>query len=66
MGILGDIFMFFLESSQSYAEKNYKKMECFNGLEGEEKARKEREIQAKLARSRVAIDNVNEERNKNK
>lgn len=66
MGILGDIFMSFLESSQSYAEKNYEKMECFKGLEGEEKARKEREIKAKLAQSRTAIDNVNEERNKNR
>lgn len=66
MGLLGDIFMALLGASQSYAEKNYEKMECFKGLDGEEKERKEREIQAKLAQSRAAIDNVNAERNKNK
>lgn len=62
MGLLGDIFMSLLGASQSYAEKNYDKMECFNGLSSEERAEKEKEIQAKLARSRDAINNVNEYR----
>ena len=66
MGILGDIFMSLLGAGQSYAEKNYEKMDCFKGLAAEEKAEKEFEIQAKLVRTRAEINNVNEERNKNK
>lgn len=49
MGILGNIFMSLLGAGQSYAEKNYEKMDCFKGLAAEEKAEKEFEIQANVA-----------------
>lgn len=62
MGILGDILMGLMGAGQSYLEKNYDRVEALQGLSGEERAEKEREIQEKLARSREAINNVNEYR----
>lgn len=62
MGILGDILMGLLGASQSYAEKNYSRMEGLQGLSGKEREDKEKEIKAKLEQSRKAINNVNEYR----
>lgn len=58
MGLLGDIFMALLEGGQNFCDKNYNKAECFKGLTPEERAEKEQEIQAKLDRSRAALENV--------
>lgn len=65
MGLLGDIFMALLESGQNFCEKNYDKAEGFKGLTSEERAAKEQEVQAKLARSRAALENVKASRNQN-
>lgn len=65
MGILGDILVALLESGQNFCEKNYDKAEGFKGLTPEERAEKEREVQAKLDRSRAALKNVKASRYQN-